>query len=75
MIVPHHQLSKEALQNLVEQFVLREGTDYGDQEYSLAAKVDDVLSQLDSGEAIIVYSEEYETVDIRPSSEFKTSQL
>ncbi|MBC7753099.1 MAG: YheU family protein, partial [Moraxellaceae bacterium] len=35
MEVPIDQLSKDILQNLVEEFVLREGTDYGAQEISL----------------------------------------
>lgn len=70
MIIPHQQLSPEALHNLIEQFVLREGTDYGENEKSLQSKVDEVRLQIEKGEAVIVYSEQYETVDIRPKKEF-----
>ena len=30
--VPHTELSPEALQGVIEAFVLREGTDYGDRD-------------------------------------------
>jgi len=43
------------LQNLVEEFVTREGTDYGSQVYSLADKVKQVLRQLDQGAVVILY--------------------
>ena len=37
--IPHRQLSAEALRGVVESFVLREGTEYGQRDYSLAEKV------------------------------------
>lgn len=67
MIVPTSELSPEALYSLVESFVLREGTDYGEQEYSLEQKVNHVIVQLKSGEALIEYSELHETVTIIPA--------
>lgn len=38
--------------------MLREGTDYGDIEYTLEQKVEQVKQQLAAGEAFIEYSEE-----------------
>ena len=35
MIIPHERLDKETLYNLIESYVLREGTDYGEQEFSI----------------------------------------
>ena len=35
MIIPWQELSTETLDNLIESFVLREGTDYGMQEKTL----------------------------------------
>jgi uncharacterized protein YheU (UPF0270 family) len=58
------QLSAEALRGLVEEFVSREGTDYGHVDRSLASKVGDVLRQLESGEARIVFDLETETASI-----------
>jgi len=63
--VPMTQLAPETLQALVESFVLREGTDYGEREVSLATKVAQVLGQLQRGEARIVFDSATESVDIR----------
>lgn len=64
MRIPYQDLSPEALQSLIESYVLREGTDYGQSEHSLKDKVAAVHAQLQSGEVTIVYSELHETVDI-----------
>jgi hypothetical protein len=64
MIVDYQQLSPETLYSLIESFVLREGTDYGEVEYSMLEKVEQVKVQLQNGEAVIEYSEEHETVTI-----------
>ncbi|MSE19599.1 YheU family protein, partial [Pantoea agglomerans] len=54
MIIPWQQVSPETLENLIETFVLREGTDYGEQERSLIDKVADVRRQLETGEVVLV---------------------
>ena len=70
MIIPS-EISADALSNLIEGFVLREGTDYGDADCSLADKVEQVRSQLKSGEALLVYSELHETVNIIPKGQLE----
>lgn len=72
MIIPWNELSTEALDNLIESFVLREGTDYGIQEKTLEQKVADVKKQLKSGEAVLVWSELHESVNIMPASQFRS---
>lgn len=67
MIVPWQEIPEETLRNLVEHFVLREGTDYGEQEASFEDKVAQVYSLLKNREAVVVYSELHETVDIKPT--------
>lgn len=57
-------LSAEALRGLVEEFVSREGTDYGHADRSLASKVADVLRQLEAGEARIVFDLASESASI-----------
>ena len=64
MIIPHQQLSSEALQGLIEEFITREGTDYGAVEVSLAQKVDQVKRQLDHGDVVIVFDPASESVSI-----------
>ncbi len=71
MIIPWQDLTAETLENLIESFVLREGTDYGEQERSLAQKVADVRRQLQQGEVVLVWSELHETVNIMPRREFR----
>ena len=70
MIILWQDLVPESLDNLIETFVLREGTDYGEHERSLADKVADVKQQLKSGEAVLVWSELHETVNIMPRKQF-----
>jgi uncharacterized protein YheU (UPF0270 family) len=67
MLIPYQQLSAEALQGLIEEFVTREGTDYGEIEVGLAEKVAQVRRQLESGQAVIVFDPRSGTVSIRPS--------
>lgn len=71
MIIPWQELSTETLDNLIESFVLREGTDYGMQEKTLEQKVADVKKQLVSGEAVLVWSELHESVNIIPAAQFR----
>jgi uncharacterized protein YheU (UPF0270 family) len=62
--VPHAQLAPEVLRRLVEEFVTRDGTDYGAIERTLAEKVAAVMQQLEAGEAAIVVDAEHDTIDI-----------
>jgi hypothetical protein len=64
MLIPYQQLAPTTLEALIEAFVLREGTDYGDAELSLADKVALVLRQIQQGDVVICYSEQEETVDL-----------
>ena len=64
VIVSYTELSVEALRGAVESVVLREGTDYGEREFSFEGKVAHVLGRLESGEAQILFDPASETVDI-----------
>jgi hypothetical protein len=63
------QLSPDALRGLVEEYVSREGTDYGHSDWSLEDKVNQVLRQLERGEARIVFDLELESASIVPRDE------
>ena len=58
MIIPHTELADETLINLIQAFITREGTDYGEQEYALPQKTQQVRDQLDAGNAVILYDTE-----------------
>ena len=62
--VPHGDLSEDALRGVVESFVLREGTDYGERDVSYENKVAQVIRQLERGEARILFDPVSETVNI-----------
>jgi uncharacterized protein len=64
VIVPYTELAADLLHAVVESYVLREGTDYGEKEFSLEEKVSHVIGQLKRGEARIVFDPETETVSI-----------
>ncbi len=64
VVVPCTELAPDLLHAVVESYVLREGTDYGEKEFSLEDKVAHVISQLERGEAQIVFDPETETVSI-----------
>jgi uncharacterized protein YheU (UPF0270 family) len=67
VVVPYTELAADLLHAVVESFVLREGTDYGEKEFSLEDKVAHVIGQLRRGEARIVFDPETETVGITRS--------
>ncbi len=58
------QLSPEALRGLIEEFVTRDGTDYGAVERGVEEKVAQLTAQLRSGEARLVFDPETETANI-----------
>lgn len=64
MLIPYQRLSSDALRGVIEDYVLREGTDYGEGEYSLDQKVEMVHEQLRKGTASVSYDEESETCSI-----------
>lgn len=69
ILIPHGELSPEALHGLIEDFVTRDGTDYGESEVPLGVKCAQVLRQLKSGVARIVFNEEDETFTILPTDQ------
>ena len=52
------------MRGVLESFVLREGTEYGERDVSLDQKVAQVTQQLQRGEAQIVFDPETESIDI-----------
>jgi uncharacterized protein YheU (UPF0270 family) len=67
MEIPFTLLAPDTLRALIEEFVLREGTEYGERDVALADKVDAVLLQLKRGEARVLYDADSETTTIAPA--------
>jgi uncharacterized protein YheU (UPF0270 family) len=64
MFIPHTAVRKETLLAIVEEFVSREGTDYGPSAFSFESKVQSVLKQLERGEACLVFDPVSESCDL-----------
>jgi hypothetical protein len=64
VVVPYTELAPDLLHAVIESYVLREGTDYGEKEFSLQDKVAHVIKQLKRGDAQIVFDPETESVSI-----------
>jgi hypothetical protein len=70
--VPYTELPADLLHAVVESFVLREGTDYGEHEIPLEDKVTRVLAQLKRGEAEIIFDPNTDSVTILVKQKNKT---
>lgn len=69
MIIPLEQVDSVTLNRIIEAFVLREGTDYGDMYFSLAEKVEQVRQQLITGEVVLTWSEQHNSINIVPRTQ------
>lgn len=60
MIIPHRELSAEALDGVVEEYVTRDGTELTEASTNKAA----VLAALERGELLLLYDPESESCNI-----------
>ncbi|HPI39858.1 MAG TPA: YheU family protein [Pseudobdellovibrionaceae bacterium] len=65
------QLSKEALWGVIENFILREGTDYGQIEMTFEKKAEQVQKQIEKGEIKIVFDLTSESVSLLTAADFR----
>ena len=59
--IPENMLSQQALDQLIEDFILREGTDYGHSEYTLEQKKQQVINQMKAKHVVISFDHETES--------------
>ena len=65
ILIPWQKLSEHALIGVIEEFITREGTDYGQTEFSLEDKREEIMGQLRRGHVVIEFSPETETCTLR----------
>ncbi len=70
--IPVDQLSAHALSGIIENFILREGTDYGSVEVSYEKKAEQIRKQIDQGEIKIVFDQSSETVSLLTTRDYKS---
>ena len=74
LTIAWQDLSDDALQGVIEDYVTREGTDYGDQPVSLTRKVAQVRAQLQSGHVVIVFDGDSATCSIVSREQLRAAQ-
>lgn len=62
--IPVNKLSPEALQGVIEEFISRDGTDYGEIEASRELNFRQVKYKLENGLAVLIFDDETETTNI-----------
>lgn len=70
MIIPWQDLPESTLYNILDSFILREGTDYGERELTLDEKRERLLAQIKAEKVVIVWSELNESLDIKDKRTF-----
>jgi uncharacterized protein len=73
--IPYDQLSSDALQRLIEDFVTRDSTDYGETEVPLENKINQVLRQLETGKAVIIFDPKSQSCNIMRSDDQLVKKL
>ena len=73
--IPFKRLDNDVLTAIIEEFILREGTDYGAQEADFENKVTQVRSQLESGDVLITYDPKTENCTLLTREQFRQSIL
>ena len=74
-LVPHRQIPADHLNKLLDSFIGREGTDYGEVELSLEQKRAQLRESLERGEVFIAFDGESETFNLLTKAEVKTLGL
>ena len=69
VLVPPGRLQPDVLQALLEEYINRDGTDYGARELTQEEKVARLRAQLDSGDLRILYDADSEQWDVVPKDQ------
>ena len=64
MVIPYEQLAADTLRAVIEEYVSREGTDYGEQAFTLDQKVAQIMTQLRQKRAVLVFDDKTETCHV-----------
>ncbi len=71
--IPFQSLSQDALEGIVQEFASRDGTDYGEFEYSLADKINQIEGQLKSGHLTLLFDPISQSCQIVNSRDWKSN--
>ncbi len=71
MIIPPEQINNDTLINLIEEYITREGTDYGFVEQNLSIKTESVRRQIMAGDVLIVFDASTQSVNLMTALDYK----
>ena len=74
-LIPYDSLSPDTLEQILDDIVSRDGTDYGDYDLSVAQKREQALGYLKSGEAFLLFDTESETIKMVPKDALNNYDL
>lgn len=74
LIIPFQQLESDVLQALLQEYVSRDGTDYGAIEISLDEKVSQLMAQLREQELVLCFDPASESCDLLQPQEAERLQ-
>lgn len=69
--IPYESLSEDALKGVIDNFVQREGTDYGSDEVHYETKIRQVQRQIEKGDVVIVFDPSSESVHLLAKTELR----
>ena len=64
MEIPYQRLAPDTLRRVIQEFIMREGTDYSHEDITIEHKISQVMRQLQSGDAVLVFDLEAESFNI-----------
>ena len=67
MDIPYTENSEEALKAIIQEYITREGTEYGIKEYSFEQKIEQIEQQLVKGDIKINFDDETQTCNLVPN--------
>jgi uncharacterized protein YheU (UPF0270 family) len=69
--IPAERLNTEIMTAIIEEFILREGTDYGAHEVDFASKISQVKALLEAGEVTITFDPKTENCTLLTRQQFR----
>lgn len=73
--IPLDRLSPELLSGIIEEFIQREGTDYGANEVALNDKIQQVKKQIERGEVVITFDHHTESCNLITRTDFQSQKI
>jgi len=74
-LIPYDSLASETLERILDDIVTRDGTDYGEYDLSIEQKRLQALKGLSSGEAVLLFDTESETIKMVPKDALSNYDL